>query len=1100
MLGVMKAGAAYVSLDPSHPQLRLKSILNSVNAKYVLAGTDHIWIFRSLDVHTIAINSSYFETLTPIATGTGYSCRTLRPSDPVCIVFTSGSTGQPKGIVLEHSSICTSALAHGAATNIGLHSRVLQFAAYTFDVSIQDIFTTLMRGGCVCVISDYDRLNNLAGAIRDLNVNWACLTSTVASILNPNDVPSLETLVLGGEPATREVIASWASEVELFNVYGPAESSIWTSCKRIAHKDDDPANIGTALASRLWVADMHDHNKLVPIGAIGELLLEGPLLARGYLNDDEKTRSAFIENPVWSQRVQNEDEPTRRRFYKTGDLVRNNTDGTIRYIQRKDSQIKLHGQRLELGEIEYHIKTLLTEAQHVAVDLATAKSSTTLLAFLQFRDQSLINGHMEDVILPMTDALRARLSNIPALLADRLPSSMVPSGFIVLRQIPTTTSGKLDRKALRQIVSELSPNQLANYSVANSSKQAPTTSMEMKLHSLWVKMMHFSESSIGIDDNFFSLGGDSIIAMRLVGEARTGGLTLTVGDIFRYPRLSDLAAHIAQDSSGIQQPLQYEPYSLLNTPENNDSTIIQDLILSSLNYPKKEVEDVLPATDFQALAITGLFMRNRWMLNYFWFEGEGPILAKQLNQAFTNLIREYDILRTVFALYRDQYYQVVLKEIDPVFATLNTDQDLVEFTKNLQVEDSKHEIDLRTPLIKLTLVRQRRTKKYRIIIRMSHAQYDGMSLPRLWLSLFATYQAQNQSNIPRSSFSIYMAHSAARNSPESLEHWRKLLAGSSMTQIVKRDRLQYFHTRDHTIALTRKVDLLPYSLEGVTFATLLKAAWSFTLVSLTGENDVVFGNVISGRNEGTVEMEEIVGPCLNVIPVRAAMAPGLKVIDLLHTVQDQQVANMPFETLSFRKIIRDCTNWPSWTYYSSVLQHQNIDDRPQIFLGDSQVKLGVLATPERTADVYVFSVPSDDHVEITLSATANVTPVIAQSLIDTLCDTISGWAQDLHQALPALKIAPQTNSHRVEDESKSSIPSTSTKEYTYKRTMEKVWREVLNFDGDIDMASSFFNSGGDMIAAGQLCLLLQREGLFMSIEEIMGSPTLGEQLELLTRK
>lgn len=207
-------------------------------------------------------------------------CLAVKPQHPAVVIFTSGSTGKPKGIVLEHVEVCTSSLAHGTLQGLGPGSRVLQFAAYTFDVSLQDIYTNLMLGGTLCVPSDEARMNNLAGVINDMNINYACLTTTVACLLKPAQVPTLKTLTLAGEAVTREALETWADNAELHNAYGPAECSVCT-WKGFLKCADDPANIGRGLASHTWVVDPNDHNRLVPVGCSGELLIEGPLLARG---------------------------------------------------------------------------------------------------------------------------------------------------------------------------------------------------------------------------------------------------------------------------------------------------------------------------------------------------------------------------------------------------------------------------------------------------------------------------------------------------------------------------------------------------------------------------------------------------------------------------------------------------------------------------------------------------------------------------------------------------------------------------------------------------------------------------------------------------
>ncbi|GKZ28037.1 hypothetical protein AbraCBS73388_009152, partial [Aspergillus brasiliensis] len=249
---------------------------------------------------------------------------------------------------------------------------------YTFDVSNQDIWSTLMHGGCVCVPTDEERLNDLAGAINRMAVNWTFLTPTVARLLTPDLVPTLQTLVLGGEAVTKDNVDTWAPFVRLLNSYGPAECSICCAVSELSpspsprtrHNDRlqteaiDPANIGYALPSAvLWVVHPQNHNILSAIGAVGELLVEGPILADGYLGNSSLTEAAFIKAPEWASPAGHQ-----RRFYKTGDLVQYANDGTLRFVGRKDHQVKIHGQRTEPGDIEHHVSGVAA-VQHACIIL-----------------------------------------------------------------------------------------------------------------------------------------------------------------------------------------------------------------------------------------------------------------------------------------------------------------------------------------------------------------------------------------------------------------------------------------------------------------------------------------------------------------------------------------------------------------------------------------------------------------------------------------------------------------------------------------------------------------------------------------------------------
>lgn len=333
MLSVLKAGGAAVPLDATHPKPALQTRIQDAGAKIVLTTSARAEKFDGLVSDLVIVDASLLESLTPI---TGPACTTVRPHNPVFVIFTSGSTGRPKGVVLEHSAIVTSAEAHGTKIGLNQDSRMLQFASYTFDNSLEEMFTTLQRGGCVCIPSEADRVNDLAGAIARLNVNMVDLTPTVAALLDPADVPSLKRLCLGAEPLTKALIDLWSPHISVVGQYGPSEASINSAFKDFTN-GGEATNIGKAVGCVTWVVDPDNRDRLMPIGCKGELLLEGPILSRGYLNDLEKTQAAFIMDPEWARAPGS----TGRRFYCTGDLVQYTSDGDMMYLGRKDSQVKV---------------------------------------------------------------------------------------------------------------------------------------------------------------------------------------------------------------------------------------------------------------------------------------------------------------------------------------------------------------------------------------------------------------------------------------------------------------------------------------------------------------------------------------------------------------------------------------------------------------------------------------------------------------------------------------------------------------------------------------------------------------------------------------
>ena len=520
-------------------------------------------LFRS----TIAVNEQSIREMSELKD----RLPSTLPTSIAYVIFTSGSTGEPKGCGIEHRASCSAIVHHGPFVQFNTSTRALQFGSYSFAGSIAEMLYPLVHGGCICIPSEEERRVSLVAAISKMAINWAFLTPTILDIIgSPESVPSLTTICIGGEPIRASQIQLWESHTHLRQTYGSSETAGYVSSARLAGISTTK-DVGKANTAVYWIVDPNDHDRLAPLGAAGELLIEGPVLGREYIDEVEKTAATFVHAPAWRQSF-NDSKP---RLYKTGDLAKYKDDGSIELLGRKDTQIKLRGQRIELGEIEHQAR--LSDAARVkglAVELIKTESKDNMLAcFISVEMNEQVQEERGEV-LPASCAQMA-VQTIRERLEQFLPQYMVPTLFVPLAQLPTTSSQKVDRKLLREMGASLTVQQLAEMQTSREGpKRQPTMEIERMLQQLWARVLNIDADSIGLDDSFFRLGGDSITAMQISSNARKLGIPLLTRDILEKKTIFRMARHTERNSS---------VHAILTTEENLhtpfDLTPIQRLYL-----------------------------------------------------------------------------------------------------------------------------------------------------------------------------------------------------------------------------------------------------------------------------------------------------------------------------------------------------------------------------------------------------------------------------------------------------------------------------------------------------------------------------------------
>ncbi|KFY86252.1 hypothetical protein V500_07755 [Pseudogymnoascus sp. VKM F-4518 (FW-2643)] len=541
-LAVMKAGGACMAMDIKQPLERLSAIAAQANSSVILSSRmNESLAFRvSAGIKEVVVvganqpHPAHF-TLPPVS-----------PSGILYVVLTSGTTGTPKGVLITHRNFCSAITYQQKILGCSNTSRVLDLASYAFDVAWSNMLHTFTAGATLCIPSQAELENDLSRCLEKYNVTYADMTPSVARIVSRTALSKLNTLILGGETVLPSDAYLAGENTKVFNAYGPSE------CTPTATLGDATADcIGYGAGVCIWVVDPDNPELLAPIGSIGELYLEGPLVGEGYLNDPEKTATAFVEDPEWLIRgIPGRPDRTGRRgrLYRTGDLVKYKEDGSLVILGRKDTQVKIRGQRVELGEVEQHVldaalPLLLAEGVNeddIQVIAETIQPEGTnnaiLLAFISLGNaegRNMTDESHSTAIRQVTDALTDRLTEV-------VPIYMVPTAFVPIYKLPIMTSGKTDRRQLRAIGESVYLQYIKDSSMNDPAESL--SDLETILQQVWMSVLGVSSQEASVNKPFTRLGGDSISAMQAVSQGRLHNITFTVGDLLKAKTIRNLAA------------------------------------------------------------------------------------------------------------------------------------------------------------------------------------------------------------------------------------------------------------------------------------------------------------------------------------------------------------------------------------------------------------------------------------------------------------------------------------------------------------------------------------------------------------------------------
>ncbi|HEU4885877.1 MAG TPA: amino acid adenylation domain-containing protein, partial [Longimicrobium sp.] len=668
LVAVLKAGGAYLPLDTGSPTERLAWLLSNADARLVLTHAEMESALPADGPPALRVSADGFADRPETAPESGVTEQNL-----AYVIYTSGSTGRPKGVLVEHRGVCNSTTAFIGVYGIRPESRVLLFAPLHFDASVLDVFTALCSGATL-VVAPRDAMlpgEGLVELLRAERITHLKITPSALAVTPPADLPELEAVMVGGESCSAELVARWAPGRRFFNGYGATEHSVRFTALRCEPSPFPPA-VGRPIANtRLYVLDAQ--LRPVPVGVPGEVYMAGVGTTRGYLNRPGLSAERFVPDPFWGV--------AGARMYRSGDRGRWLPDGTLEFVGRVDFQVKVRGFRIEPGEVEAALLEHPSLLDAVVVARGGVSEERMLAAYVVAHD---------GVDAPAAAELRAFLK-------QRLPEYMVPGAFVSMDALPLTSNGKVDRRALPE-------PQTAD---AAESFAAPRTPMEEILAGIFAEVLR--KERVGRDDDFFVLGGHSLIATRLISRVRESfRVEVPLRALFEAPTPAALAVRVGtllRAGDAAQAP----PV----VPVPRDAPL-------PLSFAQQRLWFI------QQMEPRSVAYNMPYALRL-----GGALDADVLERALDALVARHESLRTVFPAVGGEPVQVV-REPAPVqpakidLRHLPVDERESELRRRMR-EEAERPFDLATgPLLRVTLLRLD-DEDTAVLITLHHIVSDGWS-------------------------------------------------------------------------------------------------------------------------------------------------------------------------------------------------------------------------------------------------------------------------------------------------------------------------------------------------------------------------------------
>uniref|UniRef100_UPI00321A914C non-ribosomal peptide synthetase n=1 Tax=Chryseobacterium sp. TaxID=1871047 RepID=UPI00321A914C len=857
ILGVLKSGAAYVPMDPQYPADRIQHILKDTQAKVIIteeASKDKI---EGKDVHIISLNDTVSNAMLETASSHNPDAKVI-PENLSYVIYTSGTTGMPKGVMIEHQNVVNVVSQIRDAYGFSEGEKITAYTSYVFDVSVSEFFNALLYGNELHILDEALKkdADSISQYLLEHDIAYAYLPPVMLSVLPKIEYPSLKGMLYAGEPCDYETGKYWSEYTHLYNLYGPTEATIYATYKKVEHGDihliGRPVNNTSA-----YVLD--EYYRPVPIGAIGELYLGGNGIARGYLNRPDLTSERFLLNPFQTpiQKIRGKN----GRIYKTGDLVRLHPDGNIEYIGRNDFQVKIRGYRIELGEIE----TKLQEYTGVKQAVVLAKENKAGLKFLA-------GYYVSDEAQDET--------RISAFLSETMPEYMIPAVYVHLEALPLTINGKLDRRALPE-------PEFAGAKVYT----APQTELQEKLCLIYGEIVGLDAEEISIHDDFFRLGGNSIMAIKLISKIKNYlDLRIQVTSVFNHKTIDSLSSFLETEFQ--EENIHIGPVTV-SSPEGQRLSFAQERLWFIEAYEGGSSAYNIP----MVLTLSP------------------DVKLEELQKSLETVIKRHEVLRSVIKTTEKGIGYQMVTDAMPEFkiAEVNTEEEL-EMAINA-VANKIFRLEEELPL-DITLFRLK--NQYYLSMVVHHIAFDGWSVDIVLKEIQIVYEALlNKTEHQLSELSVQYKDFAL---------WqRNYLQGEVLDKQIKywKERLEDFESLNLPLDFKRPAqisyegaaiyfDLSPEVASGlrmlskdlgVSLYSVMLGGYYLMLSAYSGQHDIIVGSPISNRHHAG--LEDIVGFFVNTLALRGNVNSGQNFKNFILQVSQSVAEAQSHQDLPFEKLVEE---------------------------------------------------------------------------------------------------------------------------------------------------------------------------------------------------